>query len=50
KKLQDDYMNKKKIETRVYQNMLKSYASRLSEVEESIAFIDAQEALKKASS
>ena len=47
KRAQDDYLNKGKIETRVYENMVKSYTSRLSEVEEQIANLDAQEAVKK---
>jgi hypothetical protein len=47
KQIQDDYLNKGKIETRIYENMVKSYSSRLSEVQEKIAFFDAQEALNK---
>jgi len=47
KKLQDDYLNKNKIETRVYENMLRSYTTKLSEVQEQIAFIDAGDALRK---
>ena len=47
KKIQDDYVNKGKLETRIYQNMIKSYTSRLSEVEEEIASYDAQEALSR---
>jgi len=47
KKAQDDYLNKGKLETRVYENMLKSYSTRLIEVEEQIAYVDAQEALSK---
>ena len=38
---------KGKIETRVYENMLKSYSSRLTEVEEQITFLEAQEALNR---
>lgn len=45
KKTQDDYMNKGTIETRIYENMIKSYTSRLSEVEEQIAFLEAQKVL-----
>jgi hypothetical protein len=44
--LQDDYMNKGTIETRVYQNMLKTYANRLTKVEEELAFIDTQRFIK----
>jgi len=46
KNLQNDYLNKGKIETRVYENMLKSYSARLNDVEEQITFIEAQNALK----
>lgn len=44
--LQDKYLNKGDIETRVYQNMLKSYTTRLSEIDENLAFLDAKKALK----
>jgi tetratricopeptide (TPR) repeat protein len=47
KKIQDDYLNKGKLETKVYSNMMRSYTSRLSEVEEEIASIEAGEALRK---
>jgi len=47
KELQDDYLNKGKVETRVYENTMKSYASRLSDVEEQVTFVDAQDALTK---
>ena len=46
RKIQDDYLNKGIIETRIYENMIKSYTSRLSEVEEEIASLDAEDALK----
>lgn len=46
KNLQDKYLNKGKMETRVYENMLKSYSTRLIEVEEQITFLEAQKALK----
>jgi len=49
KGIQDDYLNKNKIETRVYENMMKSYTARLSEVDEQLAFLDAQDALNKES-
>ena len=45
KDLQDKYLNKGELETRIYQNMLKTYSKRLSEVEEKISFLDAEEAL-----
>ena len=38
---------KNKIETRIYENMLKSYSSRLSEVDEQLAYLEAKEAIKK---
>jgi tetratricopeptide (TPR) repeat protein len=47
RKVQDDYLNKGKIETRIYENMVRSYTSRLSEVEEEIATLDAEAAVKK---
>jgi hypothetical protein len=47
--IQDDYMNKGKIDTRVYENMLRSYATRLSKVQEELAYIDAQEELTRVS-
>jgi len=46
KKLQDDYMNKGKIETRIYKNMSESYTKRLTDVEEELTFLDAQKVLK----
>ena len=47
KKAQSDYLKEGSLETRVYENMLKSYSSRLSEVEEHIATLDASEALEE---
>ncbi len=47
KKMQDDYLNKGKIETRVYENMVKSYTRRLTEVEEQIATLEAEQAIKR---
>ncbi|MBX4196384.1 LamG domain-containing protein [Candidatus Pacearchaeota archaeon] len=46
KKTQDDYLNQGKFETRIYENMLKTYATRLTEVEEQLVFLDASDALK----
>jgi hypothetical protein len=46
KKAQDDYMNKGTLETRVYENMLRTYSGRLAEVEEQLAFFDVQRAIK----
>jgi len=42
---QKDYMERGKLETRIYENMLKGYASRLSEVEEELALVEAKNAL-----
>jgi hypothetical protein len=47
RKVQDDYLNKNKIETRIYEGMVKSYSGRLSEVDEQLAYLEAQDALKK---
>ena len=46
RELQNDYLNKGKIETRVYENMVRSYTTRLSSVEEEITFIEAQKVLE----
>ena len=43
KDAQSKYLTEGKLETRVYENMLKSYSSRLTKVEEQIAFMDAEE-------
>ncbi|MCX6748818.1 MAG: hypothetical protein NT076_04390 [Candidatus Pacearchaeota archaeon] len=45
KETQKDYMERGKLETRIYENMLKGYSSRLSEVEEEIALVEAKKAL-----
>lgn len=44
---QDDYLNKAKLDSRVYGNMLRSYANRLSKVQEELAFMDAQRDIAK---
>ena len=46
KETQKQYFGGSKIETRIYENMLKSYSQRLSEVEEKLATLDAQKTLK----
>ncbi|MFA5992189.1 MAG: LamG-like jellyroll fold domain-containing protein [Candidatus Pacearchaeota archaeon] len=46
KEVQEEYINKGLIETRIYENMIKSYSTRLTEVEEQIAFFDAKKALR----
>jgi len=45
KEAQNDYLNKGKIETRVYENMVKSYMRKLTEVQEEIANMEAEQAL-----
>ena len=47
RKIQDDYLNKGIVETRIYENMIRSYSTRLAEVEEELTFFDAQEALSQ---
>ena len=47
KQTQDDYMNKGKLDTRVYENMLRTYATRLSKIQEELAYMEAEEELKK---
>jgi hypothetical protein len=46
KELQDDYMKKKKIETRTYELKMESFDKRLSEIEEYIATIEAKKAAR----
>ncbi|MFW5977579.1 MAG: hypothetical protein ACOCQQ_03640, partial [Candidatus Nanoarchaeia archaeon] len=41
------YLKDNALETRVYNNRMKSYSSRLGEIEEQLAFIEAQRSLKK---
>ena len=41
-KAQKDYITSGKYETRVYENMLKSYSERLTEIEEKLALLDAK--------
>jgi DNA polymerase III delta prime subunit len=50
KQTQEDYMNRGKLDTRVYENMLKTYSSRLSKVDEELVFIEAQEQIRKVTS
>ncbi len=47
KELQEDYLNEGKIETRIYENLLKSYSQRLAKVEEELVYMEAQEYLGK---
>jgi hypothetical protein len=46
---QDDYMNRGRLDTRIYENMLKTYATRLSKIEEQLVFIEAQEQINAVS-
>ena len=46
KKIQQDYITGAKYETRIYENMLKSYSSRLAEIEEQLAVADIKKAFK----
>jgi hypothetical protein len=47
KETQRLYFEKGKFEARIYENKLKSYASRLSDVEERLALLEAEKAIKK---
>jgi len=47
---QEDYLNRGKLDTRIYENMLRTYATRLSKIEEQLVFIEAQEQIKAVSS
>ncbi|MCX6772557.1 MAG: hypothetical protein NTV88_02185, partial [Candidatus Micrarchaeota archaeon] len=47
RELQTDYLEKGKIETRTYENRMKSYSNRLSEVEEYLAVHEAEETIKR---
>jgi hypothetical protein len=49
RQVQDDYLNREKIETRAYENMLKTYSNRLNHIQEELAFMDAKEELRKSS-
>ncbi|MCX8175204.1 MAG: hypothetical protein N3E51_03300 [Candidatus Micrarchaeota archaeon] len=50
KQLQKDYLEEGKMDTRVYENRMRSYLARLSEVEEQIAVSEAEERIKKETS
>ena len=45
KELQKDYLQKGKIETRVYENMLKIYSTRIVEIEEKLVYLEAKQLL-----
>ncbi|MBU3913084.1 MAG: hypothetical protein KKE50_03240, partial [Nanoarchaeota archaeon] len=46
KELQEDYMKKKKLETRTYEFKMDSFNKRLSEIEEKLATLEARKAVK----
>ena len=46
RKTQDDYLNRGILETRIYENMIKSYTARLSDVEGEMATIEADAAVR----
>jgi hypothetical protein len=43
---QEAYITKGKFETRIYENMLKSYSERLSDIEEKLALLEVKRAQK----
>ncbi|MDP2673048.1 MAG: LamG-like jellyroll fold domain-containing protein [Nanoarchaeota archaeon] len=47
KELQMDYLQKGKIETRVYTNLLKIYSTRIVEIEEKLVYLEAKHTLHK---
>ncbi len=47
KEVQKKYFERGGIETRIYENKVKAFTARLSEIEERLAVIEAQEAVKK---
>ena len=47
KELQDKYLNKANVETRIYENMMKSYTEKISDVEGKLTYMDAQEAMSR---
>ncbi len=46
KELQEDYMKKKKLETRTFELKMKSFNKRISEIEEKLATLEAKKAVK----
>jgi hypothetical protein len=47
KQTQDDYMNKGKLDTRIYENMLRTYATRLNKIQEDLAYMEAEDELRR---
>ncbi len=45
--IQTKYLIKGEMETRIYENMMKSYSRRFTEVEEELVFLEAKEFLRK---
>jgi hypothetical protein len=50
KQAQEDYLNRGKLDTRVYENMLRTYSSRLNNIEQELVFIEAKEKISQATS
>jgi len=44
--LQEDYMKKKRLETRTYELKMESFNRRLSEIEEKLATLEAKKAVR----
>ena len=40
-------MNRGKLDTRIYENMLRTYATRLNKIQEELAYMQAEDELKK---
>ena len=47
KNLQNQYLNEGSIETRIYENMLKTYAKRLTQVSEQLVYLETRKMLSK---
>lgn len=47
KSIQTRYLVRGGMETRIYHNMMQSYTKRLTELEEELTFLEAQEFMKK---
>jgi hypothetical protein len=45
--VQESYLKKGEIETRVYENMFRIYNARLARVEEELLFLEAKQFLKR---
>ena len=47
--LSEIIFNRRKLDIRIYENMLKTYATRLSKIEEELVFIEAQDQIREVS-